>query len=258
MVGVPGKSQGCNTCRKRKVKVSHAHVLVVASIDLRSAKCDGQRPACGQCRKGKRECGGYQRDRHFKNLSALDHTTLLARAQPLTSLTEPSAIIYSRPTSEESGTPVSKDADLVRSTSELRLSQQEVKDNTNVPELFRYFVSHYFPRNDWVQSLVPLQGTDPCLDLAMSALSMARLGRLNHDERLRRKGLANYGKALEGIHKTLESREMWCEEQTLASCMVFLMFEVTYDLCTRHCDNTNDDQRYSKPRERTPKGGRVT
>ncbi|KAK5340458.1 hypothetical protein LTR07_003987 [Exophiala xenobiotica] len=59
----------------------------------------------------------------------------------------------------------------------------------------------------------------------MSALSMVRLGRLNHDESLRRQGLANYGKALEGMYDILESGEMWCE-QTLASCMVFLIFEV--------------------------------
>ena len=65
----------------------------------------------------------------------------------------------------------------------------------------------------------------------MSALSMVRLGRLNHDESLRRKGLANYGKALEGIHDILESGEMWYEEQTLASCMVFLIFEVSFLPC---------------------------
>ncbi|KAF2114531.1 hypothetical protein BDV96DRAFT_100562 [Lophiotrema nucula] len=44
MVGVPGRSKGCATCRRRK------------------KKCDLQEPICGNCTKGKFVCGGYQRD----------------------------------------------------------------------------------------------------------------------------------------------------------------------------------------------------
>ncbi|CAK7236075.1 hypothetical protein SBRCBS47491_009512 [Sporothrix bragantina] len=43
MVGVPGRSKGCNTCIQRKVK------------------CDGGQPACGNCRKSNRLCTGYKR-----------------------------------------------------------------------------------------------------------------------------------------------------------------------------------------------------
>ncbi|KAJ0423215.1 hypothetical protein BJY00DRAFT_310343 [Aspergillus carlsbadensis] len=43
MVGVPGKSKGCNTCRRRK------------------KGCDFQRPSCGQCRKSAIPCAGYSR-----------------------------------------------------------------------------------------------------------------------------------------------------------------------------------------------------
>jgi hypothetical protein len=196
----------------------------------RYRQCDGGKPSCGQCKRGKRECGGYQRDRHFKNLSALDRDALLARAQPLAPLTKPSAIIYSTPSPFDSHTPVNKDQGLVPPRTELQQLQQEGLESTNLSELFYHLVSHYFPRHDWVQCLVPLQGTNPSLDLAMSALSMVRLGRLNHDVSLRRQGLANYGKALEAMYDILESGEMWCE-QTLASCMVFLVFEVSFLPC---------------------------
>ncbi|KAI0458809.1 hypothetical protein F5B21DRAFT_499877 [Xylaria acuta] len=40
MVGIP-RSKGCKTCRRKKIK------------------CDEQKPSCGQCRKGVRECEGY-------------------------------------------------------------------------------------------------------------------------------------------------------------------------------------------------------
>ncbi|KAH7121724.1 hypothetical protein B0J13DRAFT_599332 [Dactylonectria estremocensis] len=43
MVGVPGRSKGCNTCRKRRVK------------------CDETKPTCVRCTKGGFECLGYQR-----------------------------------------------------------------------------------------------------------------------------------------------------------------------------------------------------
>ncbi|KAK3360595.1 hypothetical protein B0T25DRAFT_535978 [Lasiosphaeria hispida] len=47
MVGVPGRSKACTTCKKRR------------------KGCDFQRPVCGQCRKGGLACEGYARPRTF-------------------------------------------------------------------------------------------------------------------------------------------------------------------------------------------------
>ncbi|KAF2712901.1 hypothetical protein K504DRAFT_497737 [Pleomassaria siparia CBS 279.74] len=44
MVGVPGRSKACSTCRKRK------------------KRCDLKQPTCGVCAKSKLICGGYQRE----------------------------------------------------------------------------------------------------------------------------------------------------------------------------------------------------
>ncbi|KAI0165044.1 hypothetical protein GGR57DRAFT_221950 [Xylariaceae sp. FL1272] len=49
MVGVPGRSKGCSTCRRRK------------------KGCDRAHPICGQCSNAGIECGGYQRERIFLN-----------------------------------------------------------------------------------------------------------------------------------------------------------------------------------------------
>ncbi|KAL3443145.1 hypothetical protein BJX65DRAFT_312166 [Aspergillus insuetus] len=51
MVGVPGKSKGCNTCRRRK------------------KRCDLQRPSCGQCRKSAIPCDGYTRATIWVNMN---------------------------------------------------------------------------------------------------------------------------------------------------------------------------------------------
>ena len=56
MVGVPGRSKGCATCRKRKIG------------------CGLEKPQCAQCIKSKRICGGYERDRIFINHSACEGT----------------------------------------------------------------------------------------------------------------------------------------------------------------------------------------
>ncbi|KAJ5591624.1 uncharacterized protein N7459_001993 [Penicillium hispanicum] len=49
MVGVPGRSRGCKTCRRRK------------------KGCDLQHPTCGQCQRAGLECEGYVRERIFVN-----------------------------------------------------------------------------------------------------------------------------------------------------------------------------------------------
>ncbi len=120
-----------------------------------------------------------------------------------------------------------------------------LKNPANLSELFLYFVDNYVPRESpreldaaaipvsWLQSLPLLQGTTPSLDLALSALSMVRLGRQRSDEALRRQGLSNYGKALEGIQNILANGESVFEEQTLASCMTLSIFEVCYTLPAR-------------------------
>ncbi|KAL3958036.1 hypothetical protein ACCO45_008614 [Purpureocillium lilacinum] len=44
MVGVPGRSKGCSTCRRRK------------------KGCDRRLPSCSQCLRLGLACGGYSRD----------------------------------------------------------------------------------------------------------------------------------------------------------------------------------------------------
>ncbi|KAG5290110.1 GAL4-like Zn(II)2Cys6 (or C6 zinc) binuclear cluster DNA-binding domain protein [Histoplasma ohiense] len=53
MVGVPGRSKSCGTCRIRK-----------------KGGCDEKRPSCGQCIKLGLKCDGYKRQLRFINFSA--------------------------------------------------------------------------------------------------------------------------------------------------------------------------------------------
>ncbi|KIV96571.1 hypothetical protein PV10_00419 [Exophiala mesophila] len=215
MVGVPGKSKGCNTCRKRKIS------------------CDGDRPSCARCTKSNRICGGYQRERHFKNLSALDRDTLLTRTQPLASLTDLLAIntgsdysLTTCSTSEEDGTPNSN-----------RQMLPSIRP-PRPPDSFVSFINNYIPREEgnlhiehrsqvsWLQAIDPSQEYGASLDLAISALSLVSLGRKHGDVELRREGRASYGRALRQLQDILSQNRLLFEEQTLASCMALYTFEL--------------------------------
>ncbi|BDD54645.1 hypothetical protein MAP00_000246 [Monascus purpureus] len=54
MGGIPWQSQGCYTCRKRKVK------------------CDLGKPQCDRCIRTGRVCAGYDKERHFVHTSSMN------------------------------------------------------------------------------------------------------------------------------------------------------------------------------------------
>lgn len=109
----------------------------------------------------------------------------------------------------------------------------------NLPDLFARFLDNYIPREkfksqdgqkaqvSWLQAIRPSHQSDASLDLAILALSLACLGRKHGDERLRREGTANYGRALHRLQGILSNHNLLFEEETLASCMTLSTFEVS-------------------------------
>ncbi|EXJ84468.1 hypothetical protein A1O3_05136 [Capronia epimyces CBS 606.96] len=218
MVGVAGKSKGCNTCRKRKVH------------------CDGEKPSCARCQKGNRVCGGYQRERHFKNLSALDRDALLTRTQPLASLTDLRTITTGSAYDITPCRTPETDDSVTSKSQKLQCTRRAL----SLSELFDNFLDNYIPTEaelqnghkvqvSWLQAIDPSQVplNDASLDLAILALSLVCLGRKYGDERLRYEGTANYGRVLHRLQDILSHHSLLLEEQTLASCMVLSTFEAS-------------------------------
>jgi hypothetical protein len=164
----------------------------------------------------------------------LDHVALLARSQPLTSLTELSSMLYGHSTVAEQ----SHDTNDIVRPKETK-SQSPGTGASQASDLFLNFLYNYFPEEirennnyetpvSWLQAIGPLQRSNSSLDLAMSALSMVRLGRNRGNEQLESAGVANYGKALKDLQKVLSSDSLALEEQTLASCMTLTIFEACH------------------------------
>jgi len=184
--------------------------------------------------KGNRVCRGYQRKRHFKNLSALDRDILLTRTQPLASLTD--LHTFTTCSTDEitpCNTPETDDT-VTSKTQKLQCSRQF----SRLSDLFDNFLDNYIPRekveirngykvqDSWLQDIDPLQINDVSLDLSISALSLVCLGRRHGDEELCLQGTANYGRALQQLQDILAHQSLLFEEQTLAGCMALSIFEV--------------------------------
>lgn len=178
-------------------------------------------------------CTGYQRDRHFKNLSSLDHDSILARSQPLVPNTEPSFIQYEMKTSASS--PILRKNDIGLGTFSLPNDR-----------IFACFMGEYMslkldrsklddePPLSWMQIIPYLKRSHRSLDNALAALSMVRLGRKLNDEKLKKRGIALYGQALEGMQEALTNVELLRQDQTLASCLTMAIFEVSNIYLSRH------------------------
>lgn len=116
--------------------------------------------------------------------------------------------------------------------------EQSERVSTSLSQLFEHFLSDYIPQGGKAQQDPPVHwlqtvqntgnlGNNTSLPLAITALSLVRLGRKHQNVELQNEGMAVYGQALEGIQAILSSDDLIFEEQTLASCMTLLVFEVS-------------------------------
>ena len=194
-------------------------------------QCDQERPSCSQCTRSRRQCAGYQRDRHFKNLSALDHDTLVVRKQPLKPITEPSFIQYHI----GEVNPDQKLENVKFNSIPSDLEKSEIGTIT-LPQLFEHFLSEYLPKEGskqdspafWIKTIQNTSSlrADASLPFAMTALSLVRLGKKYQNVELEHEGMAAYGQALGRVQATISSNDFVLDDQTLASCMTLLVLEV--------------------------------
>jgi hypothetical protein len=195
MVGVPGKSKGCATCRRRK------------------KGCDQARPTCGNCKQSGYECLGYKRELtfvHHAASQAVQHATFapLARTD-----NEPLKIVpfyIWEPAIEMQCRSLFWDLYMPR-------GDCEVRD--------RHILACKHPMN-WTIMVPELPGAEPSLERAFSALSIARVGRDNEDERLIRVSAKLYGKALKDVQKALYDPSRVFSDEVLTACMVLSLYEV--------------------------------
>ncbi len=159
-------------------------------------QCDLQQPECAKCVKSNRTCGGYQRAIVFKDES----TKLARRAQVATAVVDPHHVLRA--------------------------------------QLFSVFLDGHLPAAEkhasrrqplsWVQIIVNFDDPGPALSSAMSALSMARLGRVNDDRKVSMQGQRLYAQALSELQKALWDKSLMFRDETLAACKALETYEVGF------------------------------
>lgn len=79
---------------------------------------------------------------------------------------------------------------------------------------------------NWTSVLLELSQAEPSLDLAFSALSIARVGRSNNDLRLVKESTKIYGRALKDLQKALYDESRMHTAEVLAACSLLGLYEI--------------------------------
>ncbi|GLA24109.1 hypothetical protein AnigIFM63326_010570 [Aspergillus niger] len=197
MGGIPFRSTGCNTCRRRKVK------------------CDEAKPECNRCIKNGHVCTGYERKRVFihKSSEAIEEGELK---------------LVRRPQSTSGKIP---DRQLTR----VEPGFPRLNNNAEVrSQLLASFVGGFLPSSRHLQdgkdtnilkTLPELCGNSPLLDRALLSLSSAFLAKQHKDDRLLGYSTKLYNNSMEIMHGKIKSGK-GLGQDVLYTTVVFQLYEL--------------------------------
>ncbi|KAI0470350.1 hypothetical protein F4859DRAFT_486481 [Xylaria cf. heliscus] len=192
MVGVPGRSKGCSTCRKRK------------------KGCDRKQPVCTQCSNAGLKCGGYQRDMVFIN-----HTQVTkSGAVP---------VVYRNESRKRSGHPLGDVTDIALQNG---LAQTAYIDKYISIFLMKYLpdgrgltANRLGPSRDWMEIAHGLYTSDKAIQLSLLSLGLFAAGESQY-------AIQSYCFALRKLQTTLSVPFQAQNDSTLAVCQLFGLFEM--------------------------------
>lgn len=193
MVGVPGRSKGCSTCRKRK------------------KGCDRGRPTCTQCSNAGLECGGYQRDIVF-----LNHTQVTkAGAVP---------VVYRKEPPKRSGHSLTGITDIALPNG--------LAQTAYIEKYISIFLMDYLPEGrsltgpsrDWIEIAHGLHTSNKATQFSLLSLGLFAAGETQY-------ALQSYCFALRKLQTALSIPFQTQNDSTLATCQLLSLFEVSLPVC---------------------------
>lgn len=207
MVGVPGRSKGCVTCRKRK------------------KGCDLAQPACGQCNERGIVCGGYDLDRIFIYQANEKGKKTAPPATP-TQLVPIKNAANANISASRQPRPIS-----IVLPDTLRCSAYSEKT-------VEAFISMYIPCGKYRASNSDSQGfidvlpvmiiRDKALQMAVLAIGTAALGRSTEDPNLSRQANTLYGQALMETGMALRDPTRATSEAMMLVPRTMALFEILF------------------------------
>lgn len=213
MVGVAGKSKGCTTCRRRKIR------------------CGQQTPHCLNCIQSGRLCEGYERYPIFINRTADG----LQKRRPLEEAKSRSSVSES-----QAGVPA-RQATVLGSTAHVPSSVVNLPSSPSTHAVWSagflgWFWENYSPadapsgrfvkRPIWIYHAINIPQPTAALHQALLALAILRRGRVHDDKVLVVEGQRTYGRALVHLQKAIYDPQVASDEETLAATRALVLYEV--------------------------------
>lgn len=225
MVGVPGRSKGCGTCRKRKIAVGSSTSNEWRKRPNPRPQCSGDRPECIQCRKSSRVCGGYYQDRVFVTTSSSGSGTTDANWKA------PSYKKTDRVVPVDDVTSVLESMTAPSFSSAAAMMAHTASKNCLIGTVFSDMqsVQKSFARGMNWMLMIPAM-VDPTRALSAASLCVC-LSRLAHSSLLPSRDLEEmslrlYVQGLQAVQRALINPRLMYKDDTLAACMLLLMYEV--------------------------------
>ncbi|KAH7128453.1 hypothetical protein B0J11DRAFT_271421 [Dendryphion nanum] len=216
MVGVPGRSKGCKTCRRRK------------------KGCDLKVPECGQCTERGFTCGGYDRDRIFINQNAVRSTKLVS-TETLETIFETLNPAY--PKSQIGLFQLRQRSNTQPATFDIVLPQS-LACSAFTERVSELYLDAYLPSDESNKALMIKQGLPSILPLltirhdalktTLVAVYAAVTGLTHGDKVLTEEGKRMYGKGLQGFNRALRNGSIADDDALLAVPRFMGLFEVLF------------------------------
>ncbi|KAJ5212591.1 uncharacterized protein N7498_004237 [Penicillium cinerascens] len=201
MVGVGGRSKGCKTCRRRRVK------------------CDEVKPHCERCRKAKLQCEGYNQYAEF-----IDVTTRLT-GKSLPNDKKSAAVSPAGSTWPGDSVIELPCMPLIRNPA---FDEQIIFTSHLINRLFSWHQESTSPESAaWILSLT--RHTEDEGDLSTSslrALATAYFGKTHGHSELVRKGAGFYSRALTSLRRQLQDPNLVLEDEVLVAIICMGIYEL--------------------------------
>lgn len=224
MVGVPGKSRGCITCRRRKIR------------------CDEKYPDCERCMHSGRTCEGYARYPTFLNRTShgLQKRHALEEVKPRSSSASTRSLSDQSQSSKASESQLMHQPDRsgIISLDPTPNLQRQASNNAslNSTQLVGLFWSVWAPTNnvaqnhsdtEWMKVALSIPDSTTALQLSIRALALNRVGWANDDEGLKLHGSIVYGTALRELQRSLWDEKLMWHDESLAAAYILSNYEVS-------------------------------
>lgn len=218
MVGVPGRSQGCHSCRRQKIA------------------CSRERPECFICRDAGRACPGYIRETVFVITPSPKDGSQSFQARQYSRSTKP-AQSHNKTLEHRSSTVhahhrSSKDR---RHNTALLSPQRSLTLAAYRQQILCKFLSRFEPKKTgtlpiskthWLAELTKRPVISHALEVAATAFCTAKLGRVTRNADFLVESLHLYNQGLGELRRALYNPSKVVLDDTLGACLLLAMYEV--------------------------------